>query len=144
MGLDMYLSAKRYLWSIDEKDVALSNQLDKEVGGQGLGRTKEISRDAYYWRKAWAIHSWFVDNVQNGDDNCREYYVSRQQLEELLNILKMVDENPLLADELLPLQSDSEDGKEWELGQIKKTIPDLERLLNEDLEQWDFYYSSSW
>ena len=39
-----------------------------------------------YWRKANHIHKWFVDNVQDGEDDCREYDVSIEQLHELRNI----------------------------------------------------------
>ena len=84
MGLDMYLSAKRYLWSFNEHDQALAKKIDAEIGANSIGRTKEISREAMYWRKANAIHNWFVINVQGGEDNCKEYYVSRAQLQELL------------------------------------------------------------
>ena len=38
-----------------------------------------------YWRKANAIHKWFVDKVQDGNDDCGEYKVSKEQLQDLLN-----------------------------------------------------------
>ena len=66
MGLDMYLSAKRYLFSFNEHDKALADKIDAEIGGNSFGRTKEISREAMYWRKSNAIHHWFVINVQHG------------------------------------------------------------------------------
>jgi hypothetical protein len=146
MGLDMYLSAKRYLWNISDDDKALAEKIGAEVGGESLGQTKEVAREAMYWRKAWAIHHWFVINAQNGDDNCREYWVSRDLLRELLDTLKKVDKNPSLAEDILPLQAHDDDGKEWELYQIKGTIPALEKLINDESikDHWDFYYQSSW
>ena len=146
MGLDMYLSAKRYLWSFNEHDKALADKIDAEVGLNSLGRTKEISREAFYWRKAWAIHHWFVVNAQYGEDDCKEYWVERYQLQELLDTLKRVDQNPSLAEDILPLQADDDEGKEWELEQIRRTIPALDKLINDEnlKEHWDFYYSSSW
>ena len=146
MGLDMYLSAKRYLWSFNEHDKALADKIDAEVGLNSLGRTKEISREAFYWRKAWAIHHWFVMNAQYGEDDCKEYWVERNKLGELLDILKKVDENPSLAEDILPLQADDDQGKEWELEQVRRTIPALDKLLNDEnlKEHWDFYYQSSW
>ena len=146
MGLDMYLSAKRYLFSFNEHDKALADKIDAEVGLNSLGRTKEISREAFYWRKAWAIHHWFVMNAQYGEDDCKEYWVERNKLGELLDILKKVDENPSLAEDILPLQADDDQGKEWELEQVRRTIPALDKLLNDESlkEHWDFYYSSSW
>jgi len=43
-----------------------------------------------YWRKANAIHKWFVDNCQEGVDDCREAYVSSQQLISLKDICKEI------------------------------------------------------
>jgi hypothetical protein len=43
-----------------------------------------------YWRKANQIHNWFVENVQDGNDDCKDYYVSRKQLEELRDTCKAV------------------------------------------------------
>ena len=146
MGLDMYLSAKRYLFSFNEHDKALADKIDAEVGASSLGHTNEIRKEAFYWRKAWAIHHWFVMNAQNGEDDCKEYWVERYKLQELLDILKKVDKNPSLAEDILPLQSDDDEGKEWELDQIRRTIPALDKLINDESlkEKWDFYYSSSW
>lgn len=39
-----------------------------------------------YWRKANCIHKWFVDNVQDGNDDCGDYYVSEEQLKELAEL----------------------------------------------------------
>ena len=142
----MYLSAKRYLFSFNEHDKALADKIDAEVGASSLGHTNEIRKEAFYWRKAWAIHHWFVMNAQRGEDDCKEYWVERYQLQELLDILKKVDKNPSLAEDILPLQSDDDEGKEWELDQIRRTIPALDKLINDESlkEKWDFYYSSSW
>lgn len=146
MGLDMYLSAKRYLFSFNEHDKALADKIDAELGASSLGHTNEIRKEAFYWRKAWAIHHWFVMNAQNGEDDCKEYWVERYQLQELLDTLKKVEENPSLAEDILPLQSDDDEGKEWELDQIRRTIPALDKLINDESikDHWDFYYSSSW
>ena len=43
-----------------------------------------------YWRKANQIHQWFVENVQNGKDDCDEHRVSRQRLQDLVDICKKV------------------------------------------------------
>ena len=48
----------------------------------------EVKTNVAYWRKANAIHSWFVNNVQNGKDDCEEYEVSEGQLHELYDICK--------------------------------------------------------
>lgn len=55
-----------------------------------------------YWRKANAIHNWFVNNVQNYDDDCGYYKVHLQDLENLLDTLQTVHDsikNKKLVDE---------------------------------------------
>lgn len=49
-----------------------------------------ISQQVGYWRKANQIHNWFVENVQNGEDDCGEYEVTKRQLKELLDICEKV------------------------------------------------------
>lgn len=51
-----------------------------------------------YWRKANHIHNWFVQNVQNGNDNCESYEVTKEQLEELKNICEKVLEGSKLVE----------------------------------------------
>lgn len=43
----------------------------------------DIFEQVGYWRKANAIHRWFVQNVQGGVDDCGTYIVTREQLEQL-------------------------------------------------------------
>ena len=50
-----------------------------------------------YWRKANQIHKWFVDNVQDGVDDCGAYNVSRSQINELLRLCQMVKESSQLG-----------------------------------------------
>ena len=53
-------------------------------------RITNITEGVGQWRKANAIHQWFVDNVQDGNDDCKEYYVDIEKLKELLNICNKV------------------------------------------------------
>lgn len=68
MGLDMYLVKKK----------------------KGQKEEYDWSSDLAYWRKANQIHNWFVNNVQDGNDDCEYYNVSKEKVEELLNICKKV------------------------------------------------------
>ena len=56
-----------------------------------------ISDEVAYWRKANAIHGWFVKTVQRGTDDCQSYYVHKEQLERLLTICKCIKENVRMA-----------------------------------------------
>jgi hypothetical protein len=49
-----------------------------------------IVEEVAYWRKANHIHKWFVDNVQSGNDDCGKYYVSQDQLKDLVALCEQV------------------------------------------------------
>ena len=73
----------------------LIKELESEVHETGSEFYKYYSAfdEVGYWRKANAIHRWFVDNVQNGEDDCGTYAVSKEQLEGLLGKCKYILDN---------------------------------------------------
>jgi hypothetical protein len=148
MGLDMYLTAKRYVWNYKDEDKALQDQLDdvmKDDLAEGM-RVKEVAVDAFYWRKANHIHKWFVDNCQGGEDDCKEYWVDAKQLVRLKDLCESV----LLQKDvgLLPTADGfffgSTDYDEWYWSEIEETAKGLEKVLKLDTGKWDFYYRASW
>lgn len=147
MGLDMYLTAKRYIYDFDDDGKALREQLeDLKVNGMAV---KEISYEAGYWRKANQIHKWFVDNVQEGVDNCGEYLVGITELECLLEKVNEVLRNKKKANELLPTANGFFFGNytydEGYFDDLIQTKAIIENVLSiEDIRKYDFYYSSSW
>lgn len=73
-----------------------------------------IFEDIGYWRKANAIHAWFVKNVQNNIDNCQSHEVSKEQLAKLYLICKtIVTESTLAPNKIVSGQQCNKDG-EWE------------------------------
>ena len=179
MGLDQYLNKKTYIgnkWKDKNPEtmIRLEKSTDPEtqemVTGIKSHRIKEITEEVAYWRKANAIHKWFVDNVQNGKDDCGEYYVSQKQLKELLDrcnkviaASKLVKgkikngerftmedgtyiEDSTVARELLPVAEEFFFGStaydEWYLDNIKYTKEVIEAAIAE--KHGEFYYSSSW
>jgi hypothetical protein len=155
MGLDMYLSAKRYLWSDTDKEV--STKVGEIIGVQGDTErrfngsslvVKEISLDAMYWRKANAIHGWFVKHCQDGVDDCKEYEVARSTLETLRNLCKdILEHSDAERDEdLEPTEGfffGSYDKDEWYFQDLKNTVEGLDRVLALP-EEYSFIYQSSW
>lgn len=145
MGLDMFLNAKRYLWREDEK---IAEDVSKLFHNLGDVRVKQVTAELMYWRKANAIHKWFVDNVQSGVDNCGEHFVSREKLEELLDVINRVLADRSLARTLLPpasgffFGSTNIDDGYWD--DLLGTKESLEKILDRDFFGWDIYYSSSW
>ena len=103
MGLDMYLTAERYLWDFgDNNDKEVANAIGKLFPEIGDKRVKQVEVEIAYWRKANAIHEWFVKNVQDGVDECQKSYVSHENLQNLLNVCKSVLANPDQVETLLP------------------------------------------
>ena len=148
MGLDMYLHAKRYLWSFSDEseDKTIANEVQKLAKIPEDFEVKEIVIKAGYWRKANQIHRWFVENVQDGVDNCGDYYVERNQLQELLDLCKIVRADHSQAEELLPSASGfffgNTDYDEWYYNDIENTISVLEDALED--KNGEYYYTSSW
>jgi len=98
MGLDMYLHKKTYVrnWSHMSPEELHEVTVKKngiEVPHIKKDRISSIEETVAQWRKANHIHAWFVNNVQDGEDNCREYYVDRDQLKELVQTCKDVKES---------------------------------------------------
>ena len=78
-----------------------------------------------YWRKANAIHKWFVDNVQNGEDDCGDYSVSKELLEELLNdCYTVLGQSELVEKEVIQVVGYNEHGEEVEKPVKRKVIKD--------------------
>ena len=102
-----------------------------------------------YWRKANAIHRWFVENVQGGVDDCGEYKVTKEQLIQLHNTCNDILNDPNLAEQLLPTQSGFFFGNtaydDWYFNDIEETKRIIDEIL--DYKSYcldDLYYSSSW
>ena len=147
MGLDMYLKGKKWISSWNDNDKELGEKLNALVAVRP-GRVEEVVCEAGYWRKANAIHKWFVDNVQDGEDDCGEYFVDDSALRKLLEVCERVLEDRSLAVELLPSQAGfffgGTDYDEWYFTDLKNTVEIIKPLLGEEFKSWSFYYRSSW
>ena len=156
MGLDMYLSAKRYMSTAFRKEDAekmeavqkLFPELEGMQGRWGdASPVKEVSIDAGYWRKANAIHDWFVRECQGGEDECRPHYVGREQLQQLKESCEEVLIKRDKASELLPTTSGfffgSTDYDQYYFDDLEATIEIIDRCLGLP-DEWEFEYRSSW
>ena len=160
MGLDMYLNKHVYIGAnyADVNEVKGTINITKrgETIPINFNKVKYIVEEGAYWRKANAVHKWFVDNVQGGEDNCKEYYVEVEQLQELVDLCKQImhaythDEQKgiALAQELLPTCSGFfYGGTEYGFNyfqDIQSTIIQLEPLIENTEKYTDYYYKSSW
>lgn len=151
MGLDMYLHKRTYVENWDHTPESSRYQISITRGGKEVNKTAidpdkivYIIQDAGCWRKANAIHCWFVENVQDGNDDCKRYYVSTEQLKALLDVVNQV----LAASELVDGTvangyTFDEDGKKVPITQAGKVIKDpstAQRLLP---TQEGFFFGST-
>ena len=145
MGLDMYLSKKIYVGAKhDHREVTGTIKLSAH--GKSipidLGKVSYIVEEAGYWRKANQIHNWFVENVQDGLDECQETRVSYDQLMELKELcekaLETKDPKLLPPAEGFFFGSTEIDDYYWQ--DIKDTV---EILKNLDPTA-EYTYQSSW
>jgi len=158
MGLDMYLKAEKYIpgydWNGNKvvelcSDIVKLSELSSLIDPESLGIT--VSVTVAHWRKANQIHHWFVNNAQDGIDDCKSYYVPKDQLEHLLGICTaiLVDCDKATAKTLLPTMEGfffgSGDYDEYYFDDLRSTVDQLMRIFSDPANKMvDFYYQSSW
>lgn len=110
MELDMYLTRRQK--GCDE-------YCDEEIG---------------YWHEATAIHIWFVQNVLNGIDEHQQSLVSREQLENLLEVCqKVLDTAKCLDGQVIgKVKTFGDNLSKKEVIEILKKCDDEIILLNAD------------
>ena len=162
MGLDQYLTAKKYVskwdYSNDYKDKAISQEFqdllpmdtpDITKYGQFAGIT--IEYPVGYWRKANAVHNFFVQEVGEDVDDCREMFVHRDVLVELRSrcsdVLKADDMEEMAKEVGLETVSgfffgDTEYG-DWYKEDLKLTIEICDFVLALP-EEYSLHYQASW
>lgn len=177
MGLDMYLSYRRNLDGIPEtiqramrkqayidrypnlaEHLNKENLLDKAIDRE-IEEGKTYEEEIMYWRKANAIHKFFVDNCANGVDDCEPVRVTIDALKDLVDRCEKVlksgpDDDEMIidtdiAEELLPSQSGfffgSTEYDEWYINDLKETVKALKPIIDHP----EFYtdpiiYEASW
>lgn len=145
MGLDMFLTKSIYVGAKFEHR-QVQGTVNLTANGKTLNvnvnRISEIIEEVGYWRKANSIHHWFVQNVQDGRDECQRSYVSIEQLKELRelckHVLKTKDSSLLPTCSGFFFGSTEIDVDYWD--DLHNTV---EILSNID-ESADYYYQASW
>lgn len=120
MGLDMYINRKVRGYRKDDGTVSTSME-DYKSDEFGVGNCQTTETEVAYWRKANAIHQWFVDNVQDGRDECQESDIDIDTLKKLRNICLEVFRR--MKGQVLRVPKKSmEDFKKWYEGKGKQRI----------------------
>ena len=130
MGLDMLLIKKTYVknWNFQkdsEKHIIniqgpLANTID-------VNKINCIEEEVAYWRKANQIYNWFVNNVQNSNDDCAEYFVSIDNLKDLQKICKTLLNSIILKDGVV------QNGASFENGDFVPNFESGKMIMNEEL-----------
>ena len=177
MGLDMYLTKTKRVEGITAEQYSeIDNALpyNKEDYNSSLGLKSlcpnvegvehlnasvkprgdyttylSIKEELGYWRKSNQIHSWFVENCQDGIDECQSSEVSREDLEELLELCYKVVHKKANPEEILPTTGGFFFGSTaidaFYMEDIKSTISILERAIAKtDWEKEIVFYRASW
>jgi hypothetical protein len=162
MGLDQYLTAKKYVskWNYDGgydnkaitqefQDLLPMDTPDITKYGQFAGITVEYP--VGYWRKANAIHNFFVQNVGEDVDDCREMWVDRDVLVELRSrcddVIKADNTEEMAKEVGLETVSgfffgDTEYG-DWYKEDLKLTVEICDFVLALP-EEYSLHYQASW
>ena len=154
MGLDMFL-CKINVADIGRKepydygDPELNEKYRDErwdVPGEEIG----------YWRKANAIHGWFVNKIAGGVDECQRIYVEAEQLAGLLTTAKeamgrlKARDVSWLESNLPPMEGFFFGTYQYDEGyeeDLRNTVVILEKALTPgafDPATERFYYQASW
>lgn len=168
MGLDMYLYAERYVAGWKHYEDGERNEYERLIQQFGMQEFVDdhspsavVKFTVAYWRKANAIHGWFVREVQGGEDECVPHDVGRDQLKDLRSLCQDVlltkerYGDKLGADrgmKLLPPISGFffgvSDISEWYWEDLENTVSQLDRVfampVSENDWKWSFTYRSSW
>lgn len=161
MGLDMYLYRTLYVSEYNQKADKIQSTVEVKQKDQAESKDisllsfklepQEIKERVVYWRKANAIHGFFLG--ENTDD-CREFEVTIEQIKDLSEICTKILDDRELAPLLLPTRDgfffgDVEYG-EYYFEDIEQTKRDLERVIAQDAEAqekgifFDYTYFASW
>jgi len=160
MGLDMYLYARKHVSRFDYQNgeriespefAALNETAPKGLTKYGDFSGIHIDYPIMYWRKANAIHGWFVDECAGGVDDCQPIYVSRESLVTLRDLCSAVVKQPAMAGDILPPTSGVFFGPcdidEWYIQDMNYTVKALNHVLDTipaDDWNWSFIYHASW
>lgn len=150
MGLDMYLEARLYLppYSKEFKPI-------REAIGRAIGYTpptEKLDNDSTlmeitgvtvrvgYWRKLTSLHRWFVNNAQDGHDDCRPAYVTPKILVELTDRIGQGSVRPESVGDHFANHDDDSMTKDC----INYTLKVMAHAKRFQERGWDIYYRSSW
>ena len=161
MGLDQYLTAKKYVskwnYSNDYKDKTITQEFQDLIPMDTPDITKYASSGITveypvgYWRKANAIHNYFVQTVGGGVDECQEMWVSRELLRDLRERCQDVVTSDNMEEKAQEIGLETVSGfffgdneySEWYKDDLLLTIEIIDHVLTLPKE-YSLHYQASW
>lgn len=143
MGLDMYLDVSRYVGTYGEDEIhrdlmefVNSRMVSSPVPERTDGlRSCTVSVAALYWRKANAIHNWFVEHVQDGIDECQTTEVDEESLQQLVDVCSDV------LGELNQYFEEAHSNDEWNVVEVPADV--VERVEEMLTPRSGFFFGST-
>lgn len=152
LALEMYLEARRPIPPGDPilepvRDaisyaIGYAPPVEKPGNDPALMEVSAVVVRVGHWRKFWPLHNWFVNNVQDGNDDSRPVLVSDQQLEELEENLDQVDDDPDSAGEFF--MDDNDEDVRLDPNEVDFTLRVIVQARKLQAQGWDIYYRGSW
>lgn len=138
----LYSALSKHLGFTPHEGSPHINMLDDHDGNY---RVRPV---VFYWRKANAIHRWFVDHVQDGRDECQHSIVHPEVLLGLVDICEQISADHSKKELLTPTSGfffGSTEYDEWFFSDIKETATGLRTNIARIGPKASHYvYHSSW
>lgn len=146
MGLDQYITIRHN--STNDAYTKFNNywKLSEEERA-GKREPKDPAKDLIigYFRKHHSIHKWFVNNIQNGVDDCGRYEI---QLKDIENLKELCEEilSHVTKEKREPKFYTDFNGVQHEVWQLDNYIVDEEgkNIIDEKLPSYDMDYSDDY
>lgn len=104
---------------------------------------KALLEQLVSWRKANQIHNWFVENVQDGQDDCGCYEVTKEQLETLIELCMKIKLASKLVKGKVKNGYTFKDGKEVPIMEDGEYIEDPTTAMKLLPSQSGFFFGST-
>ena len=116
MGLDMYVNIRHkntqskldayeaweQKYSYEEFQRLTEEQKEEYRNSEPEYDDEMYGKELMYWRKANQIHNWFVQNCQNGVDDCERYVITVADLKKLKELCEKILTMTEVKQELRP------------------------------------------
>ena len=153
MGLDMFLDRTVFVGA-EYESRKITGKIELYTDGKPIDidikKVSYVYERVAYWRKANAVHRWFVENFANGVDDCNPIHVCGEDLAKLCEICRAIWKEPEgvrrneKAMELLPPQDGFFFGStkidEWYYEDLAYTLKVLDGIKG----YGEYVYRASW